>query len=111
MTTTQTRAVLRHIRGMVTAEYATQMPDGELLGLFAARREERAFAVLVRRHGPMVLGVCRRLLHNWHDAEDAFQATFLALARKADTVGKSGSVGGWLHRVAYHAALKTKARA
>jgi RNA polymerase sigma factor (sigma-70 family) len=96
---------------MVSAEQTAQLSDGELLERFAALGEEQSFAVLVRRHGPMVLGVCRRLLHNWHDAEDGFQATFLALARKAETVGKSGSVGGWLNRVAYHVALKAKARA
>jgi len=83
--------------------------DGQLLQGFAERREEAAFETLVERHGPMVLGVCRRVLHQVHDAEDAFQATFLALARKADSI-KTESIGGWLYRVAYRLAIKLKAR-
>jgi RNA polymerase sigma factor (sigma-70 family) len=86
------------------------VPDGQLLDRFVRRRDEAAFAMLVQRHGPLVLGVCRRLLHGWHDAEDAFQTTFLALARKAHSVGNAGSVAGWLYRVAYHAAIRARAR-
>jgi RNA polymerase sigma factor (sigma-70 family) len=111
MTTTPTKAVLRHIRGLIAAEHTGQMPDGELLERFATRREEAAFTALVRRHGPLVLGVCRRVLHDRHDAEDAFQAAFLALARHAGAVGRRGSVGGWLHRVAFRAAVKARDRA
>src|SRR5262249_25908973 len=85
--------------------------DGELLTRFATGRDEDAFAELVRRHGPMVLGVCRRVLGNTHDAEDAFQATFLVLARKAASAGRSRAVGGGLHEVAYHACLRERARA
>jgi RNA polymerase sigma factor (sigma-70 family) len=84
-------------------------PDGQLLERFVAGRDEVAFEALVRRHGPMVLGVCHRVLHHAHDAEDAFQATFLLLARKATAVVKRDSVGGWLYRVAYHIALEARA--
>jgi RNA polymerase sigma factor (sigma-70 family) len=110
MTTAPTQTVLRHIRGVIAAEQTGQLADGELLERFAARREEAAFAALVRRHGPLVFGVCRRVLHNRHDAEDAFQAAFLALARHAGSVGRRGSLGGWLHRVAYRSAVRARAR-
>jgi RNA polymerase sigma factor (sigma-70 family) len=81
--------------------------DGQLLARFVATRDEASFAALLRRHGPMVLGVCRRVLRNFHDAEDAFQATFLVLARKAPGVVKRDSVGSWLYAVAYHAAVES----
>src|SRR5215211_3578823 len=74
--------------------------DARLLERFAARKDEDAFAALVERHGPMVLAVCRRVLHDAHAAEDAFQATFLVLARKAATVRNRQFVGGWLYCVA-----------
>jgi RNA polymerase sigma factor (sigma-70 family) len=84
--------------------------DGQLLARFVAERDEAAFAALVRRHGPMVLGVCRRVLRDRHDAEDAFQAAFLLLSCKAASVVRREAVGGWLYRVAYHAALEARAR-
>ena len=83
--------------------------DAELLERFLARRDEGAFEVLLRRHGPMVYGVCRRLLNNHHDAEDAFQATFLVLAHKAATVVPRALVGNWLYGVAHNTALKARA--
>jgi RNA polymerase sigma factor (sigma-70 family) len=80
--------------------------DGQLLGAYADRRDGAAFAELVRRHGPMVWGVCRRMLVNREDAEDAFQATFLVLVRKPDSVRPADRVGNWLHGVAVRAARK-----
>jgi RNA polymerase sigma factor (sigma-70 family) len=99
-------AVLRLLRGLPPADGTD---DAALLERFIAWRDEAAFELLVYRHGPMVRGVGRRLLRNEQDAEDAFQATFLALARQAAKV-RGRSLTGWLYRVAYHAALKAKAR-
>jgi RNA polymerase sigma factor (sigma-70 family) len=87
------------------------LTDGQLLGRFAAAQDEAAFQALVERHGPLVLGVCRRVLGNVHDAEDAFQATFLLLVRKAGTLGKPELVGNWLYGAACRVALKAKSNA
>jgi RNA polymerase sigma factor (sigma-70 family) len=110
MTAARASAVLRHIRDL-SSRPASGPDDRQLLQRFTAARDEPAFAELVRRHGPMVLGVCRRVLHNAHDAEDAFQATFLVLARKAGAIRQRNSVGGWLYRVGYHLALKARDQA
>ena len=83
--------------------------DEELLDRFVSQRDAAAFEALVRRHGPMVLGVCRRLLHHPQDAEDAFQATFLVLVRKAVSLGQRELLGNWLYGVAYRTALDARA--
>jgi RNA polymerase sigma factor (sigma-70 family) len=85
--------------------------DRQLLGQFVAGGEEAPFAVLVERHGPLVLGLCRRLLQDAHDAEDAFQATFFALARKAGSIRNPEALASWLYGVAYRSALRLKRRA
>jgi RNA polymerase sigma factor (sigma-70 family) len=95
----------------LTQHASTQLTDGQLLGRYVTRRDAATFETLVRRHGPMVLGVCRRLLPNPHDAEDAFQATFLVLVRKATTITPRDAVGSWLYGVAYRAAQKVRVAA
>src|SRR3954453_14219609 len=85
------------------------LSDGQLLDRFVARREDSAFEELVRRHGPMVWGVSRRILRNSHDAEDAFQATFLVLARRAASIAHRELIANWLYGVACRTALKARA--
>jgi RNA polymerase sigma factor (sigma-70 family) len=110
MSTPQAATLLRHLRQLVAGRGDDPHSDRELLRRFAAQRDEAAFATLVRRHGPMVLGVCRRILRQAQDAEDAFQVTFLVLFRKAGSPFWRDSVGGWLHRVAARIALRLRAR-
>jgi len=103
--------VLQQIRRLITRPTTEALADGGLLERFAVNQEEAAFETLVQRHGPLVRGVCRRLLHDEHEAEDAFQATFLVLARKAPAIRKRHSVASWLYGVAYRVATKARVRA
>lgn len=102
--------ILPHLRRVALARDA-DTGDGPLLGEFVTSQDETAFATLVRRHGPMVLGVCQRVIRDPHLAEDAFQATFLVLARRAATVRPRHLVGHWLYGVAYRTALKARGTA
>jgi RNA polymerase sigma factor (sigma-70 family) len=111
MAAAQATTVLRHIRELAGRDSTSRLSDPELLRRFMDSRDEGAFTALVKRHGGMVLGVCRRVLGNAHDAEDAFQATFLVLARKAHALSHSGSLPSWLYQVAYRVALKARGRA
>jgi RNA polymerase sigma factor (sigma-70 family) len=111
METGPTSAVLRSLRRAVLPPDGAGLTDGQLLSCYLSQREEAAFAALVRRHGPMVWAVCRRVLADHHDAEDAFQAAFLVLVLKGSAVVPRERVGGWLHGVAYRTALKARGRA
>ncbi len=102
---------LKHLETLFDSGTLGELGDDALLGRFAARREEGAFAVLVERHGPMVLGVCQHVLGDPHDAQDAFQAVFLILARRAGSIRRAGSVASWLHGVALRVAAKAKVAA
>jgi RNA polymerase sigma factor (sigma-70 family) len=104
------RSLLPHIRGLVSGP-ASQTADRELLRRFGLEHDESAFAEIVRRHGPMLLRVCRRVLPSEHDAEDVCQAAFLLLARKATSIRWHDSVTGWLFQTAYRLSLKARAAA
>jgi RNA polymerase sigma factor (sigma-70 family) len=100
--------VLRHIHRWLVSASAEECGDGQLLHRFVLHHDEAAFEALLRRYGPMVFGLCRRVLGDEHEAEDAFQAAFLVLAQKAGAVQNQTSVAGWLHRVALRIALKAR---
>ncbi|HEX3148005.1 MAG TPA: sigma-70 family RNA polymerase sigma factor [Gemmataceae bacterium] len=100
--------LLRHLHPVPSVPASAASTDREALRAFVAHKDEAAFTVLVNRHGPMVLAVCRRILHHAQDAEDACQATFLVLARKAASIGRSDALGSWLHGVAYRIALRAR---
>lgn len=98
---------LRYLRQLTEPADGNRL-DAELIERYVSLNDETAFAHLVERHGSLVLGVCRRVLHNHHDAEDAFQATFLVLARKARHIRQGHALSGWLYKVAYHLAVKLR---
>ncbi len=95
MATNQLNRVIQTLRMAIAPDHADRT-DGQLLESYLGSREEAAFAALVRRHGPMVWGACRRVLRNHQDAEDAFQATFLVLVRKAASIVPKDMVANWL---------------
>jgi RNA polymerase sigma factor (sigma-70 family) len=105
------RDVVQQLGQAAFALNADEWTDARLLECFLNTHDHTAFEVLVRRHGPMVLGVCSRILGNPQDAEDAFQATFLVLVRKAASIVPRGMVGNWLYGVAYQTAIKARAMA
>src|SRR5262245_55659501 len=107
MASASVRSVARYVRDLVAAR--SDAGDADLLGRFVRARDAAAFAALVRRHGPVVLGVCRRLLPDRDDMDDAFQATFLVLIRRAGSIGRRERLGNWLCGVAYRTALKARA--
>src|SRR5262245_20006038 len=109
MATSQMSEVIQHLRGVVLPQDGAGLTDGQLLADYISRRDGAALAALVRRHGPMVWGVCRRVLRNFHDAEDAFQATFLVLVRKAASIASPDLLANWLYGVAHQTALKARA--
>src|SRR3954453_6789526 len=109
----QSEAVLKPPRGLVDSGTIAGVSDGQLLSRFTAHRDEwteTAFAALVHRHGPWVLRVCRQILGDRHTAEDAFQATFLILARKAGSIRQPELLGHWLYGVALRTAREARMR-
>jgi len=103
-------AVARDLRTLFGPGVLGALSDAQLLRRFVERREGDVFEAIIRRHGPMVWGVCRRVLRDHHDAEDAFQATFLVLARRSASVIPREKLGNWLYGVAYQTAMKARAQ-
>src|ERR1700692_1943762 len=100
--------MLQNLRTLAAVRTYQELSDRELLERIVRARDDAAFPVLIERHGPMVLGVCQRALPNFHDAEDACQATFLVLARQAASVRKKTLLCSWLHGVACRVAANLK---
>jgi RNA polymerase sigma factor (sigma-70 family) len=111
MANTASSPILQFLRRIPVDPRGSTVPDQELLQRFLGGREEAAFAAILHRHGPMVLDVCRGVLANESDVEDAFQATFLLLAHRAASIRQWHTLGSWLHGVAYRTALKARAEA
>jgi RNA polymerase sigma factor (sigma-70 family) len=108
MATARLDSLLQHIHKLAGGARNAHWSDRQLLDKFVSGRDESAFSALISRHGPMVLRVCRRVLHNEQDAEDAFQATFLVLARNSASIRQREALVGWLHGVAYRTAMKAR---
>ena len=104
----QANAVLGYVRRLVTAPPVSRLTDPQLLERFRRDNDQEAFAALVQRHGPLVRKVCWRVLRHDQDAEDAFQATFLVLARHVDSIRRQGALGSFLHGAAYRTALRAR---
>ena len=109
MATRQISTIIQHLRRAALGHDGAGITDGQLLESFIARKDDDTFGAILHRHGPMVLGVCGRILRNHHDSEDAFQAVFLVLARKAASIRPREQLANWLHGVAYRTALKARA--
>ena len=101
--------LLRFTRRLAAERACSELTDSQLLERFVTSQDEAVFEALVRRHGQVVWWICHRILHNPHDADDAFQATFLVLVRKAASIRPAALVGNWLYGVAYHVAVKARA--
>jgi DNA-directed RNA polymerase specialized sigma24 family protein len=99
----------KHLQTLFSCGAIGAFSDAELLDRFISQRDQAVFETITQRHGPMVWGVCHRVLRDHHDAEDAFQATFLVLARKAGSVMPREKLGNWLYGVAYQTAMKARA--
>jgi enediyne biosynthesis protein E4 len=111
MASGQISAVVRFIQKLTGMRRTDLLADGSLLDRFVTHKDESAFATLMHRHGPLVVSVCRSILSNESDVEDAFQATFLVLVRKAGSISKRESLASWLYGVAYRIAVRAKSRA
>src|SRR5215471_1840243 len=110
MAQAQQNLVLRYLRRVTGAAGSGDVTDADVLARFLAERDEAAFELLLWRHGTMVLHVCRDVTRDEHAAEDAFQATFLTLVRKAASIRAREALGAWLYQVAYRVALRAKVR-
>ena len=101
-------ALIHHLERLFQHGTAVGLTEGELLERFVQGHDEAAFEALIARHGPMVLGVCRQLLRDPNDVDDAFQATFLVLVKKAGTLRRRDLLGNWLYGVAYRVATRAR---
>src|SRR5437762_1303503 len=106
MAQAQLGTVLRHLQELIGCQRDREVTDAQLLQRYVGQRDESAFAALIQRHGRLVWSVCYSVLHHEHDVEDAFQAAFLVLARRAGSIRRGQTVASWLYRVAYRTALK-----